>query len=53
MLLEFDTFQEAFDCCRKRNHPIIVEIKGSGKWKVYPSGKATRIGEKQNDKKAK
>lgn len=39
----FDNFQSAFDYCRERGNPVIVKIDGDGKFKLYPSGKATRL----------
>lgn len=35
--LTFETWSEAFDCCRERNMPIVAEVEGEV-CKCFPSG---------------
>ena len=36
-------FSEAFEYCREKDRPIVVKIIGDGEFKLFPSGKATRL----------
>lgn len=35
----FESMEEAFAYCRRRNQPTIVQVN-ENQWKIYPSGKA-------------
>lgn len=39
---EFNSFSGAFDYCREKDQPVVVNVNGT-KYKLFPSGKSLKV----------